>query len=138
MLPCPPLSLTDPVRLSRKQLPHLSPDRSGPTKSRRNSPGTNSSSLQVPENVSPCRRVPSFQPRSETLLHALRLRHLFCSPIDERVHHYQRGRASITGLGLWSGKIIETERLVGVVTARLVILSFVLALVSSIDGIARQ
>ncbi len=43
-------------------------------------------------------------------------------PIDERVHHYQRGRASITGLGLWSGKIIETERLVVVVTARLVVL----------------
>jgi hypothetical protein len=44
---------------------------------------------------------------------------------DERVHHYQRGRASITGLGLWSGKIIETERLVVVVTARLVLLVFV-------------
>jgi len=43
---------------------------------------------------------------------------------DERVHHYQRGRASITGLGLWSGKIIETEQLVVVVTARLVLSSF--------------
>ena len=43
---------------------------------------------------------------------------------DERVHHYQRGRASITGLGLWSRKIIETERLVVVVTARLVRSSF--------------
>jgi hypothetical protein len=40
----------------------------------------------------------------------------------ERVHHYQRGRAAITGLGLWSGKCIETERLVVVVTARLVVL----------------
>jgi hypothetical protein len=39
---------------------------------------------------------------------------------DERVHHYQRGRASITGLGLWLGESIETERLVVVVTARLV------------------
>jgi hypothetical protein len=42
---------------------------------------------------------------------------------DERVHHYQRGRASITGLGLKFGKIIETERLVGIVTARLVLRS---------------
>jgi hypothetical protein len=41
---------------------------------------------------------------------------------DERVHHYQRGRASITGLGLWSGKIIGNQRLVVVVTARLVLL----------------
>jgi hypothetical protein len=41
---------------------------------------------------------------------------------DERVHHYQRGRASIMGLGLWSGKNIKTERLVVVVTARIVIL----------------
>jgi hypothetical protein len=41
---------------------------------------------------------------------------------DERVHHYQRGRASISGFGLWSGKIIVTGRLVVVVTARLVIL----------------
>jgi hypothetical protein len=40
---------------------------------------------------------------------------------DERVHHYQRERASITGLGLQSGEVIETERLVVVVTARLVL-----------------
>jgi hypothetical protein len=40
----------------------------------------------------------------------------------KRVHHYQRGRASITGLGLWLGETIETERLVVVVTARLVVL----------------
>jgi len=39
---------------------------------------------------------------------------------DERRHLYQRGRASITGLGLWSGKIIETGRLVEVALARLV------------------
>jgi hypothetical protein len=36
------------------------------------------------------------------------------------MHHYQQRRASITGLGLKLGKIIETERLVVVVTARLV------------------
>jgi hypothetical protein len=41
---------------------------------------------------------------------------------DERRHPYQRGRALITGLGLWSGKIIETGRLVGVALARLVML----------------
>jgi hypothetical protein len=41
---------------------------------------------------------------------------------DEHVHHYQRGRASITGLRLWSGKIIETERLV--VVARCGLLCF--------------
>ena len=42
-------------------------------------------------------------------------------PNDERVHHYQWGRAPITGLKFWSGKVIETERLVVVVTARLVL-----------------
>jgi len=46
---------------------------------------------------------------------------------DERVHHYQRGRTSITGLGLLPGRINETERLVVVVTGRLV-LSFFCAL----------
>ena len=40
---------------------------------------------------------------------------------DERMHPYQRGRASITGFGLWLRKIIETGRLVGVVMARLVL-----------------
>ncbi len=44
----------------------------------------------------------------------------FCGANDERMHPYQRGRASIKGLGLWLLKIIETERLVVVVTARLV------------------
>ena len=44
---------------------------------------------------------------------------------DERRHPYQRGRASMTGLGLWSGKIIETGRLVGVALTRLVFRSFV-------------
>ena len=39
-------------------------------------------------------------------------RHVSFLPNDEHVHHYQRGRASITGLGLKSGEIIETERLV--------------------------
>jgi hypothetical protein len=43
---------------------------------------------------------------------------------DRRKQGHQRGRASITGLGLWSGKLIETERLVVVVTARLVLLVF--------------
>ena len=41
---------------------------------------------------------------------------------DERVHYYQRGRASITGLMVETRQIIETERLVVVVTARLVLL----------------
>ena len=31
---------------------------------------------------------------------------------DERMHHYQRGRTSITGLMVELRKIIETERLV--------------------------
>lgn len=31
---------------------------------------------------------------------------------DERMHHYQRGRASITGFGLYLRKIIETGQLV--------------------------
>jgi hypothetical protein len=39
---------------------------------------------------------------------------------DERMHHYQRGRASITGIGLKLRRIIETGRLVGVVMTRLV------------------
>jgi hypothetical protein len=33
---------------------------------------------------------------------------------DERMHHYQRGRASITGLMVELREIIETGRLVGV------------------------
>ena len=43
---------------------------------------------------------------------------------DERRHPYQRGRASITGLGLESRKVIETGGLVGVALARLVLRSF--------------
>jgi hypothetical protein len=39
---------------------------------------------------------------------------------DERTHPYQRRRTSITGLELYSGEVIETERLVGVAVARLV------------------
>jgi len=38
----------------------------------------------------------------------------------KRVHPYQRRRTSITVFGLQLRVIIETERLVGVVTARLV------------------
>ena len=40
---------------------------------------------------------------------------------DERTHPYQRGRASITGLRLKIRRNIETERLVGVAVARLVL-----------------
>ena len=47
--------------------------------------------------------------------------HLSSLPNDERVHHYQRGRAPITGLKLWSSEVIETERLEVVVTARRVL-----------------
>jgi len=39
---------------------------------------------------------------------------------DERMHHYQRRRASITGLMVELRKIIETGRLVVVVMTRLV------------------
>jgi hypothetical protein len=42
---------------------------------------------------------------------------------DERVHHYQRGRTSITGFGLKLRQIIETGRLVVVVMTRLVLRS---------------
>ena len=42
---------------------------------------------------------------------------------DERMHHYQRGRASITGLVLKLRIIIETGRLIGVAVSRLVELS---------------
>jgi hypothetical protein len=45
----------------------------------------------------------------------------------ERVHHYQRGRALITGLGLELRGIIETGRLVGVVMTRLVLRSFLMS-----------
>jgi hypothetical protein len=41
------------------------------------------------------------------------------------MHPYQRGRTSITGLMLKLREIIETERLVGVVMARLVLLYFI-------------
>ena len=40
--------------------------------------------------------------------------HLIILPNVERMHPYQRRRASLTGLGLWLRKIIETKRLVGV------------------------
>jgi hypothetical protein len=39
---------------------------------------------------------------------------------DERMHHYQRRRTSITGLVLKLRRIIETGRLVVVVMPRLV------------------
>ena len=42
------------------------------------------------------------------------------------MHHYQRRRTSITGLGFELRKVIEIGRLVGVVTARLVRISVVL------------
>jgi hypothetical protein len=42
-------------------------------------------------------------------------------PNDERMHHYQRGRGSITGLMVELRKIIETGRLVVVVMTRLVL-----------------
>jgi hypothetical protein len=81
MLPSPPLSLTEPVSLSRIRLPHLSPHRPTPTEARLNSPETCSPPPQVPENVSPCQRVPSSPLRSGIFLHSLRLRHLLSSPI---------------------------------------------------------
>jgi hypothetical protein len=40
------------------------------------------------------------------------------------MHHYQRGRTSITGLGLQLREIIETGRLVVVVMSRLVRLDY--------------
>jgi hypothetical protein len=39
---------------------------------------------------------------------------------DERMHHYQRGRTSSTGLRLKLREVIETGRLVVVVMTRLV------------------
>jgi hypothetical protein len=42
----------------------------------------------------------------------------------KRMHPYQRGHTLITGFMLKLRKIIETERLVGVVMARLVLLVF--------------
>ena len=46
------------------------------------------------------------------------------APNDERMHHYQRGRTSITGLMLELRKSIETGRLVVVAMTRLVLRSF--------------
>lgn len=43
-------------------------------------------------------------------------------PNVKRVHHYQRGRTSITGLRFWIRKDISTKRLVVVVMSRLVLL----------------
>jgi hypothetical protein len=48
--------------------------------------------------------------------------HEFSLTNDERMHHYQRGRTSITGLMVELRKIIETGRLVVVVMTRLVLL----------------
>ena len=47
------------------------------------------------------------------------------------MRHYQRGRASITGLRLESGKIIETERLV--VVARCGFIGFLIPVCSGSD-----
>jgi hypothetical protein len=47
---------------------------------------------------------------------------MFFLPNDERMHHYQRRRASITGLVWKLRKIIETGPLVVVVMTRLVLL----------------
>jgi hypothetical protein len=44
---------------------------------------------------------------------------IFC-PTSKRTHPYQRGRASITGLGLKLRKIIETGRLIGVARCGLI------------------
>jgi hypothetical protein len=46
---------------------------------------------------------------------------LVFSDNDERMHHYQQGRASITGLMVELRKSIETGRLVVVVMTRLVL-----------------
>jgi hypothetical protein len=42
-------------------------------------------------------------------------------PNDERMHPYQRGRASITGLMVELRKMIKTGRLIVVVMSRLVV-----------------
>jgi hypothetical protein len=47
---------------------------------------------------------------------------MFFLPNDERMHHYQRRRASITDLVWKLRKIIETGPLVVVVMTRLVLL----------------
>jgi len=56
---------------------------------------------------------------------AYKIRQERCLPNGEHVHHYQRGRASLTGLRVELGENIETRRLVVVVTMRIVLLPFV-------------
>ena len=52
---------------------------------------------------------------------------IFILPNVKRMHHYQRGRTSITGLRFWLRKGISTKRLVVVVMSRLVRLLFVIS-----------
>ena len=60
--------------------------------------------------------------RKQDKLQKLRVHSLQYLHNDERMHHYQRGRALITGLMVELRKIIETGRLVVVVMSRLVLL----------------
>ena len=59
-------------------------------------------------------------------------------PNDERMHHYQRGRASITGFTVELREIIETGRLVVVVMTRLVLHSVLSAIVRVIRLVCQQ
>ena len=68
----------------------------------------------------PCVRRNSEKASDEKRIAALEAR-IKSLENDERRHPYQRGRASITGMGLESRKVIETGRLVGVALARLVL-----------------
>ncbi len=64
-----------------------------------------------------------MQPAKASAIAKTRKRDVFITVgNDELRHPYRRVRASVTGLGLWSGKIIETERLRGVALPRLLVL----------------
>jgi hypothetical protein len=74
-----------------------------------------------PGSQSPATRILSSIPaiRCSSILkhqvfHLIRSALLGSAHNVKRVHHYQRGRASITGFRLWLREIIETERLVEV------------------------
>ena len=70
-----------------------------------------------------CMRITDGAARCRIIIHLnLLTTNLTCLlPNVERMHHYQRGRTSITGLRFWLWKIISTKRLVVVVMSRLVV-----------------
>jgi hypothetical protein len=111
----PSLPLTGPTTLSRKTAESFSPEARAPrtksavtlarkplhnTDGRRCSRGTRPDGSPMTDPLSPEERL---QSRTNRVHQGRNTKHLpdgYFQPNDEHVHHYQRGRVSIKGLGL--------------------------------------